>query len=197
MAMDVEGRKRLHWLMYGLYYPAVLGTAIVVALQHTAASSIHGPALAVATTAGAFFSLSFASAMGFEKEYGFGAFVLDAMEVFGMFACFAFLELVEFPQSGHLPAWVVPSARVAYLILLGVVLFQLWWRRVMELQTDAFLDLKLILCLLLVAGAVLGDSHTRLHWLIPAIFALIAWLYVSRNPYRKDAPVRRWFFGSK
>jgi hypothetical protein len=195
--MNVEARKRLHWLMYGLYYPAVLGTAIVVALQHTAASSIHGPALAVATTAGAFFSLSFASAMGFEKEYGFGAFVLDAMEVFGMFACFAFLELVEFPQSGHLPAWVVPSTRVAYIILLGVVLFQLAWRKVMELQTDAFLDLKLILGLLLVAGAVLGDSHVRLHWLITAIFALIAWLYVSHNPYQKATPVRRWFFGSK
>jgi hypothetical protein len=68
---------------------------------------------------------------------------------------------------------------------------------VMKLQVDAFLDLKLILSLLLVAGAVLGDSHMRLHWLITAIFALIAWLYVSHNPYQKNTPVRRWFFGCK
>ncbi|MEO6807229.1 MAG: hypothetical protein ABI286_11545 [Edaphobacter sp.] len=194
--MDVESKKRLHWLMYGLYYPAVLGTAIVVTLQHAAASSIKGPALAIATTAGAFFSLSFASAMGLEKEYRFGAFALDFAEVLGMFVCFAFLELVEFP-AGHHPVWIVWSPGAAYGILLGVVLFQLWWRKVMGLRADSFLDLKLILCLLLVAGIVLGEGHLRLHWLITAIFALIAWLYVSHNPYRKDHPVRRWFFGSK
>ena len=183
MAMDAEGRKRLHWLMYGLYYPAVLGTAIVVTLQHAAAGLIEGPALAIATTAGAFFSLSFASAMGLESEYRFGAFALDLAEVLGMFICFAFLELVEFP-AGHHPAWIVRSPSMAYGILLAVVLFQLWWRKVMKLPVDSFLDLKLILCLLLVAGIVLGDSHLRLHWVITGIFALIAWLYVSHNPYR-------------
>ena len=182
--------------MYGLYYPAVLGTVIVVTLQHAAAGSIKAPALAIATTAGAFFSLSFASAMGLEKDYAFGAFALDLAEVLGMFACFAFLELVEFP-AGHQPGWIVWSPRTAYAILLGVVLFQLWWRKVMELHPDSFLDLKLVLFLLLVAGIVLGDSHPRLHWVITGIFALIAWLYVSRNPYQKAHPVRRWFFFGK
>jgi hypothetical protein len=191
--MDVATRKRLHWLMYGMYYPAVLGTAIVVALQHLAAGTIKGPALAIATTAGAFFSLSYASAMGFDEDYGPGAFILDIIEVLGMFACFAYLELIEFP-AGHGPPFIFPSARIAYGVLFGVVLFQLWWRAVMGLRLDAFLDLKIILGLSLIYGMVLGDDHVRRHWYITAAFAITAWLYVSHNPYQKDHPARRWFF---
>jgi len=33
---NFEPRPRLHWLMYGLYYPAILGAAIVFTLQHLA-----------------------------------------------------------------------------------------------------------------------------------------------------------------
>jgi len=189
--MGAELKRRLHWLMYGLYYPAVLGTGVVVALQRVSAHTIHDPAISVAVTAGTFFSVSFASAMGFENEYGPGAFLLDAAEVFGMFACFVFLNLID-P-----PAWITPSVRVAYLILFAVVAFQVAWRKAIGLQGDAYLDLKLILGLLLLVGAALGDCHPRLHWAITGSFAVIAWLYVSHHPYRRGVQVRRWFFGRR
>jgi hypothetical protein len=175
--------------MYGLYYPAVLGTGVVVALQH-APQSIHSPALSVAVTAGAFFSLSFASAMGFEKEYRPIAFLLDVVEVMGMFACFVFLNLIELPD-------VKSSVTLAYLVLFAVVAFQVAWRKAMGLQVDAYLDLKLILGLLLLIGAVLGDKYKSLHWVITGIFSIIAWLYVSNHPYQADVRVRRWFLVRK
>jgi len=185
--MDSEQKRRLHWLMYGLYYPAVLGAGIVVALQHIIAGSIHGPAIAVAVTAGAFFSLSFASAMGFETQYGLSAFLLDIAEVGGMFACFVFLDLIDPPP------WT-PSVSLAYVVLLAVVIFQVAWRWVMGLQVDAYLDLKCLLALLLVIGAVLGESYPWIHWGITTIFSVIAWLYVSHHPYRTGVRVPRWFF---
>jgi hypothetical protein len=175
--------------MYGLYYPAILGTGVVVALQH-AAQSIHSPAMSVAVTAGAFFSLSFASAMGFEKEYGPVPFLLDVVEVIGMFACFVFLSLIDLPG-------VSPSVTLAYIVLIAVVAFQVAWRKAMSLQVDAYLDLKLTLALLLLIGAVLGDHHTRLHWAITGIFSITAWLYVRNHPYQTGVPVPRWFIVGK
>jgi hypothetical protein len=119
--MDADTKRRLHWLMYGLYYPAVLGTGVVVAVQHAAAHAIRGPAIAVALTSGAFFSLSFASAAGFENRYDLGAFVLDILEVIGMFSCFVFLNLIDPPPG------VKPSVTAAYLCLIPVVASQVAW----------------------------------------------------------------------
>lgn len=189
--MDAETKRRLHWLMYGLYYPAVLGTGVVVALQRATAQVIRGPAISVAVTAGAFFSLSFASAMGLEKEYSLGPFLLDVAEVIGMFVCFVFLNLID-P-----PTWVTPSVTLAYVILTAIVVFQVAWRKSIGLQADAFLDLKLILIVLLLIGAFLGDHYLGLHWLITLVFSGMAWLYVSNHPYEKGVGVRRWFFRPK
>src|SRR5689334_13533967 len=120
---SIKRGRTLHGLMYGLYYPSVLGVGIVVVLQHSAE---HSTAIFVAITAGAFFSLSFASEMGREYQYGVGTFVMDSVEVLAMFACFAFLKLIEGP------AWLTPSVRAAYGVLIGVIPLQLLWRGFMK-----------------------------------------------------------------
>jgi len=184
--------KRLHWTMYGLYYPAVLGTGVVETLRH--ASVLISAEIAIALTAGAFFSLSFASAMGLEDSYDFLAFVSDVVEVFAMLVCFAFLSIVERPDAVSPSLWPSRSATDAYAVLIFVVALQLAWRARMKLQWDAYLCLKLILIGLLVRGCFLGNSPSRLHWAITVLFALTAWIYVSRNPYEKGKDYPAWVF---
>jgi hypothetical protein len=172
--------------MYGLYYPSVLGAGIIVVLQHAAE---HSAAIFVALTAMAFFSLSFASAMGREEDYGVGAFIMDVIEVLAMFACFAYLKLVEGP------AWLPPSVRCAYIVLICLVFLQLVWRKLMHFTTLGYLDLKIALVLCLAFGTYLGDSGEYIHGIITAAFVILAGLYVANHPYGDDVPM--WFFFRK
>jgi hypothetical protein len=172
--------------MYGLYYPAVLGAGIVFTLQRAATHSIADPAVAAALTALAFFSLSFASVSGFEGRYSLCPFLLDSVEVFAMFACFAFLDLIEPPTLFK------PSLWRAYVVLLLVVGQQLLWRKAMGLTWYGYIDLKAILLILLGVGAWLGPDHGWLNWVITILFATTATLYVSNHPY--DKKVRMFFF---
>ena len=179
---EIKRERTLHGLMYGLYYPSVLGAAIVVVLQHAAE---HSAAIFVALTAMAFFSLSFASAMGREEQYGVGAFIMDAVEVLAMFACFALLKLIDGP------AWLTPSVRYAYGVLICVVFLQLVWRWLMKFTTLGYLDLKIALVLCLAFGAYLGNSREYLHGFITVVFVILAGIYVANHPYRAD--VRKWY----
>lgn len=187
--MDAGGKRRMHNLMYGLYYPAVLGAGVVVALQRVSNHSMQGPQISVAITAGAFFSLSFASGVGSEDRYGIAPLILDMAEVIGMFYCLNSLGLIDF--SSPIPRTVTS----AYLILLGLVCFQLLWRKAVKLKTDAYLDLKLLFVLILAIGAFAGSNYPCLHWGITVTFSLLAVLYASNHPYDPHEPVRRWFFG--
>ena len=184
--VPIKRERTLHGLMYGLYYPSVLGVGIVVVLQH---SSEHSAAIFVAITAMAFFSLSFASAMGREDQYGAGAFVMDAVEVFAMFACFAFLKLIDGP------AWLPPSVRGAYVVLICVVPLQLVWRGFMKFTPFGYLDLRIALILCLVVGAYLGGRHEELHGVITITFLILAGTYVANHPYGQH--VRTWFFSKR
>jgi len=179
----IKRERTLHGLMYGLYYPSVLGAGIVVALQHSAE---HSPAIFVAITAMTFFSLSFASAMGREDQYGVGTFVMDAVEAVAIFACFALLKLIEGP------AWLPHSVRYAYLVLIGVLFMQLGWRRLMHFTTLGYVDLKIALVLCLAFGAYLGDRQEDLHGLVTLVFVILAGLYVANHPYGQEVPI--WFF---
>ena len=178
--------------MYGLYYPAVLGTGVVETLRH--ATVLTGAEIAIALTAGAFFSLSFASAMGLEDSYDFLAFVSDVVEVFAMLVCFAFLSIVERPEAVSASMWPSRSATGAYGMLIFVVALQLVWRARMKLQWDAYLGLKVILIGLLIFGSILGNRPSPVHGWITVLFAATAWLYVSRNPYQKNKVYPAWVF---
>ena len=81
--------------MYGLLYPAILGTAIVLTLQHFDQREITATELSVAITAWVFFGVSFASAFKKEDEYHILPFVLDTWELFEMLVCFLFLNIAE------------------------------------------------------------------------------------------------------
>jgi hypothetical protein len=112
------GLPRLHWLMYGLFYPAILGTVIVFVLQHIANPPVGHPVssaqLSVALTAGAFFSLSFGSALKQEDHYGIAAFVLDAVELALIIWCFFFLRLVDpIPENARQRSVPVAGVRHA------------------------------------------------------------------------------------
>lgn len=182
VTQEVTRSRRFHGLMYGLYYPGVLGTGIVVTLQRAPA---HSSPIFVALTAGAFFSLSFASALGREDEYNVSAFLLDVIEVLGMFLCFAFLNFIEAPALVH------PSLFGAYVVLIGIVPLQLLWRRAMGLTVLGYLDLKLALVLCLVVGAAFGNGPEWVHPVVAISFAVLAGFYVSHHPY--TGHVRRWF----
>ena len=187
----MEKTARLHWLMYGLFYPAVLGTAIVVTLQHVSAQLKLDSVTWVAITAGTFFSLSFASAQGLEKRYGLPAFVLDVAEVLGMSAIFVLLKLIEPPSVA------APALDAAYGVLIMIVLMQLLWRTAMGMKWNTFADLKVALLSLLIAGVFLGPRYDWINGRITAAFAFIAVLYVAGNPYKQDGPKLwcRWVLG--
>jgi hypothetical protein len=181
----------LHSFMYGLHYPAVLGTGIVVALLRIASHTMHAPAASVALIVWAFFCLSFMSAIGFEEEYGWGAFFFDMIELLGMFACLLCLRLLD-PTTSE-----APLVRLAYLILLGVVALQVGWRWAMGLKPHALVDLKLGFLGLLIWGVVLGNCNPGLHWVIAIAFCLLAVLYVISAPYKVDKPARTFFLWPK
>lgn len=185
--MHPENKKRLHAVIYGLYYPAVLGTGLVVALQRISAHSIHGAQISTALVAGTFFSLSFASAIGFEEVYGVGPLLLDAIEILIMFLCLDSLGLIDI--SATLPK----SIPLAYLFLLVLIFFQLGWRASIKLNVDAFLDLKIVFIALLVTGIFVPPEILWAHWLIAGLFFVDACLYVSGRPYDLKNPARRWF----
>lgn len=174
--------QRLHGLMYGLYYPAVLGARLVVILQHLSAQSGLDSVTAVAITSGVFFSLSFASAQGLEGQYGLAAFALDIAEVFGMFGIFVLLKLIEPPP---MPA---PALDYAYAALIVIVIMQLLWRANMDMQWNTYLDLKLLLFALLIVGVFLGPRHDWINWVITLLFAIIASVYVASRPYERTGP---------
>lgn len=177
---EIKLQQTLHGLMYGLYYPSILGAGIVVVLQH---ATEHSAAVFVGLTAMAFFSLSFASAIGRDNEYNILAFVVDVVEVLVMFACFAFLKLIEGPP------WLPPSVTLAYLVLIGVLFLQLGWRWAMHFKVWGYADLKIALVLCLVLGAYLGNSSENVHGFITMAFVILAGLYVANHPYKQDVPM--------
>lgn len=187
--MDDQAKNWLHAFMYGLHYPAVLGTGIVVSLMRVGSNTIHAPAASVAVIAWAFFCLSFLSAIGFEKQYGVLAFILDLLELIGMFFCLNYLRLLD-PSSTDPP--LVP---VACWILFLVVALQFLWRWAVGLKPIAFLDLKLLFLALLVVDSFLGDSLPGWHWMITIGFAVLAALYVGSHPYDLGKKDPTWFLG--
>ncbi len=117
-------------LMYGLIYPGVLGTGLVLSGQRATkeasiAAALTDPALWVAAAAGLFFAASFASVFEEpqkknenEEWYGWWPFVIDSVEVVLMFACFYFLGLFEVP---NVPP---PELHWAY----GLLIVEIWWQ---------------------------------------------------------------------
>ena len=180
----------LQQLMYGLIYPAVLGTGIVLvgvrAAHHISALNVLlDPSVQLGVMAGLFFCASFDSAFywpaGETGKYTRWAFALDALEVALMFVCFHFLRLFEDPAK-----LVPPFLPVAYLTLAGDVLLQFGWRALVGLNWTYRWKLRLSIAVVLIAGAFLGSRFEGTNVAISAGVCAFVIVYVVSDPrYRK------------
>jgi hypothetical protein len=184
--------------MYGLFYAAVLGTVGVFTLQKLEDRSLGRDVLAVALTAGLFFSLSFMSAYDQHKQYNVVAFAFDVLEIAGIWACFSILKIVEpLPHYQWLQCHE-PRLWVGYLVLFAILIAQIGWRWAMNLNHTAFRDLKGTLLVLMVLGAawdaVFGARVGAWHFAITVVFAIAAAMYVREDPYEQAKRAPDWYF---
>ena len=165
-------------VMYGLIYPAVLGTGLVLAVlrvtkEPTGYARFHDSALYVAFASGLFYTFSFTSQS--EKQpggsviaYRLPAFLLDFSEVILMFLCFYYLGLLD-------DRVIDPRLSPAYgFLLFDVVVIQPLWRLVAGVRAFDFWKWRLVVVAALVAGLILGLSDSScLHPLFDAIVSVV------------------------
>jgi len=130
-------------IMYGLGYPAVLGTGLVFLALHIAKLpngvwAIDDPVSCLAIAAGSFYTLSFTALSETEEEktklsYRWPAFIVDVFEVGLMFCCFYFLGLMEGKDAA-------PNYPIVYgTLIVDVIIVQPVWRLVAGIKVSAYL----------------------------------------------------------
>jgi hypothetical protein len=181
-----------HQLMYGLYYPGVLGTGVVLtALRASPQASFHDvlwdPSIELATVAGLFYSASFVSGFhwpaGVKARYSILAFFLDCVEVVLMFLCFYYLRLFD-PPTLPLPE---PRLRAAYIVLALDVLLQFAWRCAAGLEPWVKWWLRLIVAAILVVGAFVWKYSPWVSMSIAVIVAIFVIVYVVSDTRYKES----------
>jgi hypothetical protein len=165
-------------LMFGLFYPAVLGNAVfLLALaaigERSWAGALTNPQIHIGLLYVWFFSASFAASYRAE-HYGLGALACDVTEVLLMFVCFYFLGLivVSTPQGGESPA---PRFILAYRVLLFTFLEQFAWRFFAKVQPDHRWLIRWLILAALAAGSLVGDRFASP---IAAAIAVLVGLYL-------------------
>jgi hypothetical protein len=181
----------LQQLMYGLIYPAVLGTGIVLvgvrAAHHSSAiNALLDPSIQLGLMAGLFFCASFDSAfywpVGQQGHYTRRAFGVDVVEVILMFVCFHYLRLFEDPVK-----LVAPFLPFAYGTLAADVLLQFGWRKLVGLDWKYRWLLRLGIAVVLVFGAVLGQRSSWVNVVISLAVGVFVIIYVVSDPrYKKQ-----------
>lgn len=179
----------LQQLMYGLIYPAVLGTGIVLtgvrgAHDGSLFNALTDPSIQLGFIAGLFFCASFDSAFYWPPKqkghYSAWAFGVDFVEVVLMFICFHYLRLFELPDK---PA---PNLRLAYAMLAADVVLQYLWRWVTGLEVLYRWKLRLFIAVVLAAGAIFGDKVNWVNGAITAVVTGFVVVYVGGDPrYKK------------
>lgn len=196
---DQEGRARsgiirpLKDIMYGLIYPAVLGTAVVLsvlrAIKEPLQGRLHDAALYIAIAAICFYMLSFTSQSEKKEDgtciaYQWPAFLVDLLEVVLMFLCFYFIGMLDDKITD-------PYLSPAYLFLLvDVIAVQPLWRLAAGVKVNAFWRFRFVagitLSLGFYAGLCGGPNHPLLHPTVDIIlsFAIVVatLIYVFRDP---------------
>jgi hypothetical protein len=176
----------LQQLMYGLIYPAVLGTGITMtavraAHHHSVVNALLDPSIELGIIAGLFFCASFDSAFywppGQKGHYRKSAFGIDSLEVILMFICFHYLRLFEDPRELQ-----KPDLFHAYLMLGIDVLLQFLWRVVVGLDWLYRWWLRLGIATVLFVGCAWGDSHSWVNMVVSAAVALAVVIYVLSDP---------------
>ena len=173
-------------IMYGLIYPAVLGTGLVFFVLRVAkeqASWLTDPVPYLALATGLFYILSF-TALSEKSEdsaqlsYDLLPFFLDLIEVGLMFGCFKFLGLLE----DH-PA-PLPNLLPAYACLLAdVIVLQILWR--LSAGVPAWIGIKArVVAASLLVAAMVSNGHPIFHPWIDIAIAVSVLFFVSRYLYR-------------
>ncbi len=150
-------------IMYGLIYPAVLGTGIVLGVirifkEDSTVRRIHDPSLYVGISACAFYILSFTSSVETRADrtkiaYRLPTFLVDLCEVFLMFACFYSLGLLQNEVFPPVDASLAP----AYLwLLIDVTIVQFLWRLFAGVDVMVAWKSRLIVAVVLCFGIVAG-----------------------------------------
>jgi hypothetical protein len=185
--------------MYGLVYPAVLGTGLVLFATHVArviqkshttmTSVLQDLSVYPAIAAGFFYVLSFTalSKSAEEKErpsYQWLPFLVDWIEVLLMFSCFYFLRLIDETQQGR------PNPFLAYgCLLVDVIVVQPVWRLFAGVNVRTAIGSRVVVGALLTIGMI--AEIVRLHH--PAIDRNIAFavlLFVARY-IRRDVEYQK------
>ena len=185
-----EALGPLQQLMYGLIYPGVLGTGIVLTAVRAAHEHfkqvVVDPSVLVGIVAGLFFCASFDSAFYWPEDektnghYGRMAFFIDAVEVVLMFACFHFLRLFEDPTKTEAP--YLPAA---YGLLAADVLLQFLWRGAVGLKMGYRWEMRCFAAAVLVTGACLGWRYGWINLAVCGLFLAVLILYVLFDPRYK------------
>ena len=149
---------KLQNTMYGLLYPAVLGSVIVACAIRIATPGWSGDPylvdrLSLGTLFLVFFCVSFANS-GDARSYPTAAFLLDFIEVAMMFLGFWFLRLLAITTEE-------PEMVYAYRTLLALIPLQEVWRRVAVPEKPWYLiELRVAIWVALFIGLLTRDSSS-------------------------------------
>ncbi len=173
-------------IMYGLIYPAVLGTGLVLGVirifkEDSTIRRLHDPTLYVGISACAFYMLSFTSSVETRADrskiaYRLPTFLVDLCEVLLMFACFYSLGLLQNEVRPPVDASLAP----AYLwLLLDVTIVQFLWRLFAGVDVMVAWKTRLLVAIVLSLGIISGllgpPYFTQLHpWMDLAVAIVMA-----------------------
>lgn len=147
-------------IMYGLVYPAVLGTGLVLLALHIARLNagvwvIHDSVSSLAVAAGCFYTLSFTALSEGKEErsklsYRWPAFIVDGIEVALMFCCFYFLGLLSEKETAPDLPFVYGALIVDFIIIQPV------WRLVAGIKVFLFFKARVVVTLILLLGGTVS-----------------------------------------
>ena len=166
--------------MQGLYYPAVLGTGLVLILfrltmHRTVTAALGDFALYFGLLFAFFFSISFLINQDTPNEqYGLGAFLCDIVEVLLVFGAYFCLGLFNTNQI------VAPDLRSVYLITAIVIVVQNGWNYAAGIRLPSLLFLSLLGLAILLSSFFWGYPHLWANITTTAIlYVLLAFYYRS------------------
>ena len=178
-------------LMYGLIYPAVLGTGLVAMAMQIASYLQQGDRffLTRMSLAGLFlffFCISFVAGSKVPSDppkpkYSWAAFGCDLIEVFFMFCCFLALGLFSQPAA-------TPHPRTAYLVFLVLIPGQMAWRWSVGLKAREWWPLRLMAFVALLFGWLFGHSGTIVTPVVAMFCVIVTLIYVAKPKW-----CEKWF----
>jgi hypothetical protein len=178
MSNTINPYKRL---MQGLYYPAVLGTGIVLMLQRIASEgqshgfdTLNDISIYFAILFSSYFSISFLINEQIpDMAYGAGAFIVDLVEVVIVFSGYYFLGLFDKDGAPNLP--------IIYIGLIGLITVQNIWNIFVGSSDRTLHILSVLVGTVMAMAALWGYKYAPLNW------SILIFLFVMLAAYFKTS----------